>query len=450
VLVNQISLTNVKILPKMNRLLLLLGALLWINAANGQISTADSLAFAGQAKTWSALPALDSLPEWQINTLAVEWSDRTWRWILFFKHQRDSVVYEREAAEEALALAKADTSTSKETVKALQASLKKWRNAEKQQDQIKKQTLATINFSDEIPGLPLAKRRKALLQLERKVQELAALAAAQSPTPQVTPPPTAAADSSGTEGNTKPGRKSRASKNKKEDTEQPPAPTANVVADSSGVATASTTPDTTKSGGKLRLPKVKKDKAPAGPTATPVARYDPAKDVLLNPPVPPCSLAVERKDEFTGSVYRECQRHELLRYTNPVMKKVLPEGQVHIVCLAALATDGNNGGTLILTFQIQDPNARRTFGNLPKNGIAALKFMDGEMFTLFNSRAEDGQFDLDSGLAVYRASYPFEKTLLKKLEKTELDQVRIQWSTGYEDYGVQQVDQLQRQAGCLK
>ncbi len=177
------------------------------------------------------------------------------------------------------------------------------------------------------------------------------------------------------------------------------------------------------------------------------AQYNPAKDVMLSPPTPPCRIASSSRDEFSGEISRELARAELFRYTNPVLKTYL-QGKTHIICEAALTSSGPNA-TLILTFNINDPNARKAFGRLEKNSIASLKFLDGSMLELQNAIADDGVFSLENDASIFRGQYPLTPEILKKLRHTGLDKVRILWSKGYDDYDVQQVDILMRQAECL-
>jgi len=169
---------------------------------------------------------------------------------------------------------------------------------------------------------------------------------------------------------------------------------------------------------------------------------------MLHPPLPPCALAMDRRDEFSGETQRETARTELFRYTNPVLKSYL-QGKVHILCEAALSTIGPNT-TLLLTFTIRDPNVRKAFGNLPKNSLATLQTLDGATYTINNQQLSEGLADDSGQVFTYRGQYPLDKTVLKKLRSTGLDKVRIAWSTGYEDYDVQNVDLLIRQAQCLE
>ncbi|HND88743.1 MAG TPA: hypothetical protein PK971_10475, partial [Saprospiraceae bacterium] len=190
-------------------------------------------------------------------------------------------------------------------------------------------------------------------------------------------------------------------------------------------------------------PRSKKAEPPAQPK---YATYDPAQDVMLHPPTPPCLLAVESRDEFTGATLRQTQPHDLFRFTTPALRSYL-EGKDQIVCQAAISTAGTNAN-LLLIFLINDPNGRRAFGSLPKNGLAVLSFTDGNLINISNVRTDEGSTDPDTKTVTYRAQYPLDAATLRKMRSTELDRLRIHWSTGYEEYDVQQVDALMHQVPC--
>lgn len=176
-------------------------------------------------------------------------------------------------------------------------------------------------------------------------------------------------------------------------------------------------------------------------------KYNPVADVMLHPPVPPCLVASSTRNEFSGEISKEMARGEWFRYTNPALKNYL-QGKTHVICEAALTAKGTNH-FLQLTFTIQDPNARKAFGRMDQNSIAILKFLDETSFTLQNAVPDDGTYHPETEVMTYKAVYPLNAEIMKKIRRTETDRIRIAWSKGYEDYEIQQVDLLIRQATCL-
>jgi hypothetical protein len=452
------------------------------------ISPADSAAFVSQAQRWTIMPQLSELTDWQMLLLAQVEGRRSIGMIRFFEQEYQKAQVLQSEADLVYDLMASDTAVSKEQLKSYKADQKNAAKATKKAKSNLDEAMGTARQLDQIgestPANARKKLPKALSRLDRLTET-----ARQIESPTIVVAPVKEEPSVEPESEDKKPKKERKKrkekpqeeevtstdsddnsekkpkKNRKKKKEQPqereitadeatdPAvPTEDVAV--TPTESTSSEPDTT---GKVRrnpfqrLLKDKKDKKEGdGPTEVVAARYDPTKDVMVSPPDAPCVYAAERKDEFTGSVYRECGALEVFRYSNPVMKKALPEGQYHIIGKAALATDGAADAALTLSFRIQDQNARRTFGVLPKGGILTMRFIRGDAITLYNSRDAEPEFDVETGVATYKTTYPLDRSLLKRIEKYELDQIRVQWSTGYEDYSIQQVDILQQQVRCLR
>jgi hypothetical protein len=221
---------------------------------------------------------------------------------------------------------------------------------------------------------------------------------------------------------------------KKEATKEVVAENASLATDSTALAVKPTEPE--------------KKKVKLAEKSGPVYKsYQIQDDVMLTPPSPPCVLASQTKDEFSGEIRKETQRAEILRYTNPMLRNYL-QGKTHILCEASLSTAGPSI-FLNLLYTIQDPAARKAFGGVAKNSIAILKFVDGTTLSLYNLRSDEGTMDASGLVATFRAQYDLDKSYLKKLRTTELDKIRMAWTTGYEDYEVQQIDLLMRLSKCL-
>lgn len=362
----------------------------------------DSLDFVASMELWQQqAPVIDSLTDWQVASamevlqekIAVVVAQRQWT--------LDSLRLQRAQYDSLLAVAKADTTLDK-------AGLKTYKNQQKtavQQEKAGKKRLqsaqSALDFVQKNSALAPPDRRRQLPKSYQRYLQLLP-----PPPPVATPAPDTLAAVA--------------------------APVVAAVEDS----TATTPPP-------AAVPAKK-----SAPEKNLVVKYDPKKDPVMTPPARPCLLAVVRKDAFTGAVYKETEPIELFRFTNPVMRKVLPDTQAHIRCYAALSKDVN-GGQLHLRFDILDPNARRTFGGLSNNSFLSLKFMDGELVTLFNELNQEVQSDPATGVSGFRGRYAFQPAFLKKLGKKELDSIRVAWSTGYEDYSVYDVAGLRELVRCL-
>jgi len=386
----------------------------------------------GRAQTsLDSLPRLDSLGAEQLAGLASRIFVETKNLEGRLSARAENSQQQRERREAEVALARRDSTLPKPVLDSLATLLKTARAAERAaQNDLKKASKAaavsekTAALEPELQRKNLPKAWQALLDL-RKMN-----------LPTEAPSPDEA--SMATE------KKSKVRPKKEKKAEEQPV--ANILTgsarDSSGLE-ADSAAVTQRKAARESERKNPKSKAPDSRFAA----YDPAQDVMLHPPAPPCQLALNARDEFTGATLREVQTGELFRFTPQALRSFL-EGKDQIVCEAALASAGPNA-SLWLTFRINDPNTRRAFGNLAKNSFALLTFTDGSVLNVNDLRSDEGSIDPDTRLVTYRAQYPLDAAALRKIRNTELDRIRIAWSTGYEDYDVQQVDVLMRQAGCL-
>jgi hypothetical protein len=382
----------------------------------------DSLFFTQNVYSWKKLPSnKDSLTNWQVAGVLQVLFEKTNERIAFCDADFRSSSERYTTFASALDLLKTDTTASKDSIKVLNKRVKLALKEGKDAKTLLEQAEALREQLNAGMAMDAPSRRKNLPKLFKKWLDLDKKYVSRHPAPEppATLPPVV--------------------------DEAPP-----VIVDTKTATIDSMEVDSSSQSGsrlgQLRKKLKPKEKQPEKPKP---AQYDPAKDVMLNPPALPCAIAMERKDEFSGAIYRETKKTELLRFTNTMMKKVLPEGQAHIICKAALASDGGNG-KLLLDFEIKDQNARRSFGGLAPKSILALRFMDGELMTLFNDVNQEALYDPETGITLFRGIYSLPNTVLKKMEKGDLDQIRVAWSTGYEDYSVHHVGLFQNLTTCIK
>ncbi len=183
------------------------------------------------------------------------------------------------------------------------------------------------------------------------------------------------------------------------------------------------------------------------PATVRTKKYDPAQDVMMNPPSLQCRLVVDTRDELSGERYRRTAPVELFRHSPAALKNYL-QGKPNVQCAAALASSGVNV-YLHLIFTINDPNPRKAFGKIEKESLATLKFIDGSSYNIYNQQTSEGIQNPDTQAFIYQAQYLLPADALKKIRRSELDKIRIAWSSGYEDYEVQYVVLLMQQAKCL-
>ncbi len=345
----------------------------------------------------------------------------------------------RAQAEQDLIRLKADTTSEPARVQMQLQTVKALKNAEKNSQKQFKSVESALAQCEKNMSIDPLERRKNILKiykiydnLRRKIEPEELRSVAQQASPDIAPEI----------GASPPPDTLKKSKNPFKKKKNTPKPEIDAPKEISPEIQDISVTDTS-----LAKPIVDKPKSTPNPTKK-IATYDPAKDPSVTPPTPPCNFALQQRDEFSGEMRRELLQEEWFRHTNPVLKSYLG-GKNQIRCEAALASVGQNTN-LVIYIVVHDPNVRKSFGSLPKNGSATLKMIDGTLFTLYNLRGDDGTPIPDTDAVAYRAQFALTPTIVKKLRSTETDKLRINWSTGYEDYDIQQVDLLMRQAECLR
>lgn len=104
---------------------------------------------------------------------------------------------------------------------------------------------------------------------------------------------------------------------------------------------------------------------------------------------------------------------------------------------------------LTIEFQIASSHSQSNFGVLQSGSLFRLKLLNGEYVSLYNIKSDKGRIDAYSGNTIFTGQYALGKDEIKMLQSSELDKVRILWSTGYEDYDVYKIDFFKDHLDCL-
>ena len=371
----------------------------------------DSLFAISAIKLAPLAPAPDSVPNPEnlsneaVMYLAFSLADQAVNLENYFIQNAHRATMSRQLREKELETMKSDTLAEEDEIDALKATVKTLKLTEKQTAKQLKEASKIADMAVKIVQKDTADVRKALPKIRERVAWLTEQAEGKPAAPPA--PPAVVAN-------------------------EPP-----ITPEQSAPPAPNETPQSAPASSK-----------PGKQPAKQFARYSPETDVVLHPPTPPCAFAANGRDEFSGETRRETQREELFRFTNDFMKPYLKDVP-HILCEANLVTAGTLT-SLVLTFTINDQNARRAFGSIPQGSRATLKMIDGSTFNLMSLRGDDGQTDDSGRVTVYRAQYGLDRSLVKRLTDSELDKIRVSWSKGHEDYEIYNVDLLRRQIRCLE
>jgi hypothetical protein len=175
--------------------------------------------------------------------------------------------------------------------------------------------------------------------------------------------------------------------------------------------------------------------------------YDPANDVLLNPPVAPCQVLFEGKDA-SGHLRRDLKPGIIFTKTDPSLQGHFHQndfivGQGYLTKIS--------GGILAFTLEVIVATAKapELFGVFRQREFIELQLLDGTVLRLFNNLNDPGKWYPAAQAYVYKANFLLGMKDEKLLRGSELDLVRVRWSKVQEEFPVYELDFFKHQFDCL-
>ncbi len=177
--------------------------------------------------------------------------------------------------------------------------------------------------------------------------------------------------------------------------------------------------------------------------------YSDKTDVMIHPPFPPCRIAFDSTDIFTGRRKKESARILFFTQTDDLLKKMMKDKD-YITCYAT-ATRIQGGITFLnLTFVIQSKETQKVFGFLEKGSPIVFRLMNGRTLNFMNSSTDIGAVDFVRNTTTFQASVQLYTNDIKSIISSELDQVRVAWSAGVDDYEIYDVNILKNLLRCVE
>ncbi|MEM8583753.1 MAG: hypothetical protein AAGF87_05760 [Bacteroidota bacterium] len=167
-----------------------------------------------------------------------------------------------------------------------------------------------------------------------------------------------------------------------------------------------------------------------------------------DPPAQPCALAYEGVDEDSGDYVRLTRSERFFSHTDPSLRPYL-EGREYLECHAHIY-QVRGFHYLQLEVVFANPNAMTTYGFLPENSVLSLHLLDGHHVNLRAAQAANGSWDAAKGLLSYQVSFPIDRAVVNQLRQSELDFIRLYWSSGFEEYDIYQVSLIQQMLACVR
>ena len=138
----------------------------------------------------------------------------------------------------------------------------------------------------------------------------------------------------------------------------------------------------------------------------------------------------------------------LFSFTDEKLRMFLKDKE-YLSCKGYLSSMDGGYRFLTLEFSFSTPNAKEAYGFIEKGSVLTIRLINGDFINLRSGSMDRGSFNLKDKMLTYQVNYPIAQDQLSFLEKSEVDKIRVFWSSGYEEYEVYQLDFFMNQLSCL-
>ncbi len=141
-------------------------------------------------------------------------------------------------------------------------------------------------------------------------------------------------------------------------------------------------------------------------------------------------LAFDGPDpELDGRYRRQGERELLFTHTDDRLRPFLKDRE-YLSCSAFLhSTGGYRYVTLEFTFAY--PNAAEAYGMIEKNSLLTVRLLNGEFVNFRSGTLATGSYNTRTELLTYSVFYPIDRAQLSLLKNSEVDFIRVFWSSGF-------------------
>lgn len=171
------------------------------------------------------------------------------------------------------------------------------------------------------------------------------------------------------------------------------------------------------------------------------------QDLILNPPPTPCVVAHKGLDPKNGNFRKQLEKQFLFSHTDDRLRVYLKDKE-YLRCEGYFSTDGGYS-FLTLEFTFAYPNAREAYGFIEKGSVLTIKMLNDDFVNLYSGELVRGSYDTEKEILTYRVHYPISRSDINYLKNSEVDAIRVFWSSGFEEYEVYHLDFFSNQLRCL-
>lgn len=161
-----------------------------------------------------------------------------------------------------------------------------------------------------------------------------------------------------------------------------------------------------------------------------------------------CQIVFNGVDPNTLQKKIQLQPENLISYTHPKLESYYKEnsfltGDVSLVQLG-------KEEYLVLDIVIRSRDALKNYGIIQIGSPMKIELINGESVYLFAAGNAEGKMIPQTNHVRYQVLYNLYKAEYKQLRKSEIDNLGLMWSSGYEKYDIYNIDVLLNQIDCLE
>ncbi len=144
----------------------------------------------------------------------------------------------------------------------------------------------------------------------------------------------------------------------------------------------------------------------------------------------------------------EIAKSLLFNYTPPEVKNDLQQSNLMFVN-GQIVQEGEQVA-LHLNIRINSKIAPQHYGAIQANSLLKITLINGREVKLKCYAASEGVLTREENGYIYPLGYNLDKKHLKQLARFEIDKLGLQWTSGYEEYPIYEVDFFINQISCLR
>ncbi len=161
-----------------------------------------------------------------------------------------------------------------------------------------------------------------------------------------------------------------------------------------------------------------------------------------------CNILQDGIDLQTKTYRIEVAPALLFNYTPPEVKNELQADNL-MKCQAQIVKIEDKV-SLQLNLKINSLKAQTVYGEVAKTNMMKIILIDGKEIKLECYAGSRGVLSQNKKSYTYPLGYQLSNRDIKTLSKKEIDKIGIQWSSGYEEYIIYEIDFLMNQLACLE